>query len=263
MGSTSEVVPTYIGHDNTILAQSVQVQISVHADETYLTDLQTTVNMISPSSSSLLNGDLDGQDDSKKGNGDDSRKGNGDDGDDETPITTLTPTIGNPISNDETPITTMSSTSSSMDSSTTSFPSISSLPTQTKSQSPSSYLSTQSKGVIVVTEIPAATEASSAQGNALSGSTIAGIVGGIVGAMILGAFGTFIFMRRIKKRSSSRSSQHTSEKSRPADQPHVRTSINALPELDEQRNPSEMPPNKPMAWELQGSNNFTIWELPA
>ncbi|XXG98638.1 hypothetical protein Hte_004964 [Hypoxylon texense] len=157
-------------------------------------------------------------------------------------LTTATPPLGLPIA---------------------SFPSTLSLPTQTKSQSLSSPLSTRSSS---------ATPSALAQVNTLAESTIAGIVGGVIGALLLGVGGTLVFMRRSKLREMSRSSRPPPEKSIAADESQTRASTDAPHELDEQRDPSEMPswdeqnpggPNKPPAWEMQGSNKFTIWELPA
>ncbi|KAI1776760.1 hypothetical protein F4818DRAFT_411778 [Hypoxylon cercidicola] len=134
--------------------------------------------------------------------------------------------------------------------------------THTEPESSSLPLSTQSKSM---------TPSLPAQVNPLSRSTIGGISGGIIGALLLGVFGTFIFMRRSRTRKTSRTPEPTSEPVLKV-LPLTRTSMNIRHELDEQRNPSEMPswddhnphgPSNPMVWELQGSDRFTTWELPA
>ncbi|KAI8956737.1 hypothetical protein F5Y11DRAFT_361456 [Daldinia sp. FL1419] len=107
----------------------------------------------------------------------------------------------------------------------------------------------------------------------LGGGAIAGIVVGVVGALILGAAGTFFFMRRsgmINKNPPPSSPSPPAvpspkpdgtlihelhDKSRPPEMPES----NALYELHQPHSQSEMPtwsehnpqgPNKPMAWEL-------------
>ncbi|KAI4870531.1 hypothetical protein F4820DRAFT_259283 [Hypoxylon rubiginosum] len=234
--------PTYVNQHSSILAYSVQVRKAVQTD---LTQKESHAAQYQPRPSVELHSPPPKSTDI----GDDyhSRFHS-------TAFSRYPPAVSSELT---------TSSSTTLDFSTTNFLSPSSVSTQTKSQSLSSPLSTQSRSV---------TPSPPAQVNALAGSTIAGIAGGVIGALLLGVVGTFVFMRRSKLRKSSRSSRPAFEKPVPDDQSHIRASMNVQHELDEQRNPSEMPswdeqnphgPNKPMAWEMQGSNKFTVWELPA
>ncbi|KAI0847548.1 hypothetical protein F5Y00DRAFT_115918 [Daldinia vernicosa] len=108
----------------------------------------------------------------------------------------------------------------------------------------------------------------------LGGGAIAGIVVGVVGALMLGAAGTFFYMRRRSAGSPSPPPSSPSpptlpprnpellvhelhDKSRPPEMPES----NVLYELHQPHSQSEMPtwnernpqgPNRPMAWELPG-----------
>ncbi|KAI0841074.1 hypothetical protein F5Y06DRAFT_293561 [Hypoxylon sp. FL0890] len=119
---------------------------------------------------------------------------------------------------------------------------------------------------------------------ALSRTAIVGIAVGIIGALVLGAAGSYLIMRGRRGRNVPRSPRPRSVR-----KSVLRFSSSSLHELDEQRDPSEMPgwderysrgPNRPMAWELpahrddlemsardkrntRGPNKPEAWELPA
>ncbi|KAI1415610.1 hypothetical protein F5Y13DRAFT_156410 [Hypoxylon sp. FL1857] len=113
----------------------------------------------------------------------------------------------------------------------------------------------------------------------LSTPAIVGIAVGIIGALILGAVGSYLFMRGRRIRNGALS-PHLEPYPKPVD--HL--SLNSRHELDEQRTLPEMPawderysrgPNRPMAWELPAHSNERgerdaggpkkpmAWELPA
>ncbi|KAI0171948.1 hypothetical protein GGR52DRAFT_448537 [Hypoxylon sp. FL1284] len=146
------------------------------------------------------------------------------------------------------------------------------IPTSTPSTTISTILS-MNNSPSPSTQSTSVAPSPAAQASALTSGAIAGISGGILGAMLSGVFGTWIYMRVRKMRSATRSSQHISkEPISKDDEPDAHAaSYEVRHELDEQRNPSEMPswdehnpqgPNKPMAWELQGSSKSPTSGLP-
>ncbi|KAI1094239.1 hypothetical protein F5B19DRAFT_71768 [Rostrohypoxylon terebratum] len=104
---------------------------------------------------------------------------------------------------------------------------------------------------------------------ALAGGAIAGIVAGIFGALALGIVGTFLFMRRRKTQDVS--NPHPDLKHSPPGQKYLRedeitiheldVEEKEIPELDEQRRPSEMPSGATQ--KFRRSDKQMIWELPA